>query len=59
MAADTNKRCAHPSCTCPAAVDSKYCSTECAAMSKLRTSIAGADMRVATVRRISPIRNNV
>lgn len=29
-----NKRCAHPSCTCPAAADSKYCSTECAAMEK-------------------------
>ena len=32
MAANDSKRCAHPSCTCRAAADSKYCSTECAAM---------------------------
>lgn len=28
------KKCAHPSCSCMAASDSKYCSTQCAAMEK-------------------------
>jgi len=26
---EANKKCAHPSCTCQAAKDSKYCSTYC------------------------------
>lgn len=29
MADKTNEKCAHPSCTCVAAKDSKYCSTFC------------------------------
>ena len=29
-----DKKCAHPSCSCPPASGSKYCSTECSAMEK-------------------------
>jgi hypothetical protein len=32
MAAEKNKKCAHPNCTCQALPDSKYCSTQCEAM---------------------------
>ena len=29
-----SKKCAHPSCSCPAAADSKFCSVECEAVAK-------------------------
>jgi len=31
MADNRSEKCAHPSCACNAAADSKYCSTFCAA----------------------------
>lgn len=43
-----NKRCAHPSCTCPAAADSKYC-YRMRGHGRRRMSIAGAGMRAAAV----------
>jgi hypothetical protein len=30
MADNQTQKCAHPACACPAAKDSKYCSTFCA-----------------------------
>ena len=41
------KKCAHPSCSRPAAADSKFCSTECEAVAKTPDQTAAVHMPAA------------
>jgi hypothetical protein len=50
MATAKAEKCAHPVCSC-VTTSGKYCSTQCEAMERRRTSIVRADTPAARVKR--------